>query len=60
MGVGRTINHTIMANYSKPEIIAKNLPSGSYAAGCPSHGNGSTCFYFNDMKGGCKKCERTK
>ena len=24
------------------------------------HGNGSTCFYFNDMKGGCKKCERTK
>lgn len=49
-----------MANYPKPEIIAKNLPSGSYAAGCPSHGNGSTCFYFNDMKGGCKKCERTK
>lgn len=25
-----------MKKYQKAEIIAKNLPTGSYAAGCPS------------------------
>lgn len=24
-----------MRKYSKPQIVAKNLPTGSYAAGCP-------------------------
>lgn len=26
-----------MKNYQKAEMIAKNLPTGSYAAGCPTH-----------------------
>jgi len=26
-----------MKNYQKAEMIAKNLPTGSYAAGCPAH-----------------------
>lgn len=26
-----------MKTYQKAELIAKNLPTGSYAAGCPSH-----------------------
>lgn len=25
-----------MKNYQKAQMIAKNLPTGSYAAGCPS------------------------
>lgn len=26
-----------MKEYQKAELIAKNLPTGSYAAGCPAH-----------------------
>jgi hypothetical protein len=52
-------NNTIMKNYSKPEIVAKNLPSGSYAAGCPAHGRGNACLIF-DHSQGCKNCERSK
>jgi len=52
-------NNTIMKNYSKPEIMAKNLPSGSYAAGCPAHGSGNACLIF-DKSHGCKNCERSK
>lgn len=26
-----------MKNYQKAEMIAKNLPTGSYAAGCPQY-----------------------
>lgn len=26
-----------MKKYSKAQMIAKNLPTGSYAAGCPAH-----------------------
>ena len=26
-----------MKKYQKAELIAKNLPTGSYAAGCPSN-----------------------
>lgn len=26
-----------MKTYQKAELIAKNLPTGSYAAGCPAH-----------------------
>lgn len=38
-----------MKTYQKAELIAKNLPTGSYAAGCPMHtrvnnGAGPGCF----------------
>lgn len=49
-----------MSTYKKPEVIAKNLPSGSYAAGCPANGTGKICFMFKaEPGGGCKNCERT-
>ena len=37
--------------YKKPRLIAKNNPTGSFAAGCPA----------NEAWGGgfCKNCERT-
>jgi len=38
--------------YSKPVVIAKNNPQGSFAAGCPEKGTGGP--------GVCKNCERTK
>lgn len=40
-----------MKKYQKAEMIAKNLTSGSYAAGCPANKNGLL---------ECKKCERTR
>lgn len=40
---------TNMKKYEKAKMIAKNLPTGSYAAGCPANGLG----YY------CKQCERT-
>lgn len=42
-----------MKKYQKAKMIAKNLPTGSYAAGCPakfSHDSGSVT--------GCTACER--
>jgi hypothetical protein len=39
-------------SYKKPQVVAANNPSGSYAAGCPEKDSGSTFF--------CHKCERTK
>lgn len=42
-----------MKNYKKVQMVAKNAPSGSYAAGCPSAGHEG-----NGVKPGwCKKCE---
>ena len=40
-----------MKQYVKPQMLAKNAPTGSYAAGCPA----------NDAGWGsrCKNCERT-
>ena len=38
--------------YEKPEIIAQNSTTGSYAAGCPADTNGSSYW--------CKECERTE
>jgi hypothetical protein len=50
-----------MKKYQKAEVIAKNLPSGSYAAGCPTKNRGSECFLLNQPTGaGCVSCERTK
>ena len=44
-----------MKKYQKPKMVAKNAPTGSYAAGCPAlyspgSGQGSPR---------CKDCERT-
>ena len=56
-----------MKKYQKAQMIAKNLPTGSYAAGCPVHtknpyqadnclkGPGS-CISV----GGCSACEVAK
>ena len=51
-----------MKAYQKAEMIAKNLPTGSYAAGCPAKeyvGNmvanyGGSCYPRPE---GCKWCE---
>ena len=37
--------------YTKPEVVAQNNASGSYAAGCPANDTG--------LDWECKKCERT-
>lgn len=55
-----------MKAYQKAEMIAKNLPTGSYAAGCPvgTHGPGSNTA--TDANGsyhgfdGCAACEIAK
>ena len=41
-----------MKKYVKAQVVAKNNPQGSYAAGCPVNKNGLTSQ--------CKNCERTK
>lgn len=46
-----------MKKYKKAQVVAKNKPQGSYAAGCPAQdaqGGGSSGGTHN-----CKKCERT-
>lgn len=43
-----------MKKYAKPQMMAKNAPTGSYAAGCPSKNQKS---YSSTV--GCKACERT-
>ncbi|EMB42700.1 hypothetical protein [Treponema denticola] len=39
--------------YEKPEVVAQNSSSGSFAAGCPTNENNIDAF-------NCKKCERTQ
>lgn len=49
-----------MKNYSKPKMMAKNAPTGSYAAGCPElkHGPQATGTYDGKFRVvGCKACE---
>lgn len=41
-----------MKEFQKVQMIAKNLPTGSYAAGCPA----DKCNYSDNE---CKRCERT-
>lgn len=41
-----------MKKYAKPQMMAKNAPSGSYAAGCPVN-------KYTNSPMQCKKCERT-
>lgn len=46
--------------YTKPQLIAQNASSGSYAASCPENtrGHDTNC---KDGRGiGCTNCERTK
>ena len=38
--------------YTKPQVIAQNASTGSYAAGCPTNENGT---YTR-----CRDCERTE
>ncbi len=45
-----------MKKYAKPQMMAKNAPTGSYAAGCPAKGTGINIWGTSI----CKKCERTK
>ena len=41
-----------MKNYTKVKMVAKNAPTGSYAAGCPEKDRGWDV--------GCLNCERTR
>lgn len=38
--------------YTKPQVVAQNASTGSYAAGCPVNANGGTVY--------CRECERTE
>lgn len=40
--------------YTKPQVIAQNSASGSYAAGCPANKH-----YCPPSPAECAKCERT-
>jgi len=40
-----------MKKYQKPKVVAKNNPQGSYAAGCPAKGTGTSTY--------CRSCERS-
>ena len=53
-----TKTFTIMKKYVKAQMVAKNLASGSYAAGCPAEERGSGTSYGD--KWSCINCERTK
>jgi len=55
-----------MKNYQKAEMIAKNLPTGSYAAGCPTNGDRSGGMYrmsngnlTGQCEAMCRSCEIT-
>lgn len=45
-----------MKKYVKAQVVAKNNPQGSYAAGCPTNERGG------DTSGiySCIRCERTR
>ena len=46
--------------YTKPQVIAQNASSGSYAAGCPAERPGSgTAGPSGGTASWCKWCERT-
>ena len=56
-----------MKKYVKAEIIAKNLPTGSYAAGCPTYnsqkGMGDSALEAgrgNPATRSCRTCEVSK
>ncbi len=49
-----------MKNFKKAQVVAKNLPTGSYASGCPVKNAGSEYGTGGPAATGCKNCERTK
>jgi len=56
-----------MKKYNKPQMMAKNAPTGSYAAGCPTYnsqgGAQTSSFPFgggNPRTRNCKQCEVTR
>jgi len=50
-----------MKKYSKPQMMAKNAPTGSYAAGCPAKGTGGWWGSGGTFwSSACKNCERVK
>lgn len=48
--------------YTKPQVEAKNAPSGSYVAGCPQYRAGAGEAYNGPGNpcNGCRYCECTK
>lgn len=48
-----------MKNYKKVQMVAKNAPSGSYAAGCPSKDRKAEHFLVICTSSNCINCERT-
>lgn len=51
-----------MKTFKNVEMVAKNAPSGSYAAGCPQHtaGQGEYNYGPGNPRSGCRYCECTK
>lgn len=50
-----------MKKYQKAQMIAKNLPTGSYAAGCPARDRGDRDYDQGRSAmpvSGCAACER--
>lgn len=43
-----------MKKYQKAQMIAKNLPTGSYAAGCPANGDHT----YSSTSNRCMQCQR--
>ncbi len=46
--------------YTKPQIIAQNASSGSYAAGCPVNTDGPDVIDGDIGRTGCRTCERAR
>lgn len=59
VGINNFLNIFKMKEYKKAKIIAKNLPTGSYAAGCGNYTNKASCLSTSPSKGYCKDCERS-
>lgn len=47
-----------MKKYQKAKMVAKNLPTGSYAAGCPVKERGD--YIYEGAEYSCINCERTR
>lgn len=45
-----------MKKYQKVQLVAKNLPTGSYAAGCPTYYRANDAQWKSSKY--CQDCER--
>lgn len=52
--VGDMLKPIAMKEFEKAQLIAKNLPTGSYAAGCPAES------HYGNGDWDCRRCEITK